>query len=60
MMRFLYDCLPYGEEKAEGGGGDGLPPDKQISPLMDIASKTRNILLYGPPGGGKTQGKRTT
>lgn len=52
MMRFLYDCLPYGEKKA--GGGGGLPPDEQISPLMDIASRTRNIILYGPPGGGKT------
>ena len=52
MMSFLYNCLPYGEKGP--GGGVVAPPDEQLYPLMEIASRTRNILLYGPPGGGKT------
>jgi len=52
MMRFLYNCLPYGEKGS--GGAIVKPPDEQLTPLMEIAARTRNILLYGPPGGGKT------
>ncbi len=30
------------------------PFSNQFQPLMDLASKTKNIILYGPPGTGKT------
>jgi predicted RNA-binding protein with PUA-like domain len=55
MMRFLYNCMPH-EGKDTGPGPGKEPPDEppEIGALMNIASRTRNILLYGPPGVGKT------
>lgn len=33
---------------------DGSPLPKELERLMNIAKRTRNIILYGPPGTGKT------
>jgi DNA polymerase III delta prime subunit len=60
MMLFLYDSYPPKKLK-----GEDVPPapapenpsadvPRQLKELMDITARTHNVLLYGPPGVGKT------
>jgi 5-methylcytosine-specific restriction enzyme B len=57
MMRFLYDrLLPQEQPKPEPPKKDpteGLM-SQELEHLTRVAARTKNILLYGPPGVGKT------
>jgi predicted RNA-binding protein with PUA-like domain len=53
MMYFLYNCLPYGDEDTDDED-DEEPQPQEIDRLMKVMARTRNMLLYGPPGVGKT------
>jgi hypothetical protein len=62
MMRFLYDSLPPPKEGGPDEDEDPPPdvpePADPVSPelarLEEAAGRTRNLLVYGPPGCGKT------
>jgi len=56
MMVFLYNCLLNVGDEPAGDGEDGSTDAQpsMIGRLMDATTRTRNVLLYGPPGVGKT------
>jgi DNA polymerase III delta prime subunit len=52
MMHFLYNCLRPGAEPPVPP-----PPGEEsviLQELRDLLARTRNLILYGPPGCGKT------
>jgi DNA polymerase III delta prime subunit len=62
MMRFLYDSYPQTKEADEDGDESPKPEPppppadvpRELKELIDITARTGNVLLYGPPGVGKT------
>jgi predicted RNA-binding protein with PUA-like domain len=60
MMMFLYDNFSPPSPRADNGGDAPKPtPPPASAPhrlerLMNSTARTRNVLLYGPPGVGKT------
>jgi len=62
MMRFLYDSYPQTKETDEDGNESPKPAPpttpadvpRELKNLMEITARTGNVLLYGPPGVGKT------
>lgn len=62
MMYFLYDCLPppVSEPTPKPIIDNHLDSEQALEvpavfqPLMDVVERTHNVLLFGPPGTGKT------
>jgi MoxR-like ATPase len=63
MMTFLYDCCAPEVKPTDPAPEVEIPavPDEdtqtlsqELQQLVELAQRTRNILLYGPPGTGKT------
>lgn len=61
MMRFLYSSFPPPKSVDDGGSIEVPEPEwpleiipTELQQLLKITARTRNILIYGPPGAGKT------
>jgi 5-methylcytosine-specific restriction enzyme B len=60
LMIFLYDSYDQTRPVEGGKRGEAAEPSelsafpRELKELMDITERTGNVLLYGPPGVGKT------